>query len=282
MTTPVATLSSPPTAVVPVMERIVQDVLLALAQITKANGYSVDAIPCRPNPGIGNAVQNGRMVVYAGDKSAEPPPEQMLQWIWTLHILCQVRESETSGVTIDQRRASIQADVEWALTFDRDSQTRSFISGYNLAEDTIPIGATYGPIAANAHEGELAVNVQVRYRTPYGNPYNSIYDPPPPPPPVSITGVFLFDPYDGNETLLLVRFSGPIQADAIENCAGFTAARSGGGICAGADFQGPVNDGDNTFWILEMNDDVSATGGDWAIDNTLPGITPGSGTFGAS
>ena len=158
---------------VSVLENITENIVGQLRTITTANGYANDASGVvRPNPGLGHDMQDNLLVVIVGNAEREwDCPEQYCQWLQEYHILCMVVESETSTTSIDARLNSIRADVESALCLQRESQTRG-----GLAEDTILQGAEIAHSDVLAHDGVVMVNVAVRYRTQYNNPYASIYD----------------------------------------------------------------------------------------------------------
>ena len=95
-------------------------------------------------------------------------------------MICMVAESENSTTDIDARLNSLASDVEVILTQARGDtvkhgenpggQTRG-----GWAEDTL-LDARRGVDAEmTAHEGQVAVTVQVRWRCKYNDPMSSIY-----------------------------------------------------------------------------------------------------------
>jgi hypothetical protein len=171
-----------------VLERIRQDIIATLqgngpsGAFTTANGFQntvTDVVT--PNPGLGNDTVDLRLVVLQGDATKEEDcPETYLQFLQDFHVICMVVEPEESTVDIDARLNSLASDVEVILTKARGDtvkhgenpggQTRG-----GWAEDTL-LDARRGVDAAlTAHEGQVAVTVQVRYRIAYNDPLTSIY-----------------------------------------------------------------------------------------------------------
>ena len=174
---PVNTLS-PRVTRTPVVERIALNILATLGTITKSAGYSVDALPCRPNPGVGDSLANGRMMLFSVEPQGpeEDRPQLYTQWLQEFYIACEVVESETSATSIDARRNQVRADVEFALCHDTDLGTRPNAGRGGWAEDTLVQAPIVPAVPANAHEGLIIVVVAVRYRTMWNDPFTSIYD----------------------------------------------------------------------------------------------------------
>jgi hypothetical protein len=171
-----------------VLERIRQDIVSTLkgsgpsGAFTTANGFQntvTDVVT--PNPGLGNDTVDLRLVVLQGDATKEEDcPETYLQFLQDFHVICMVVEPEESTVDIDARLNSLASDVEVILTKARGDtvkhgenpggQTRG-----GWAEDTL-LDARRGVDAdTTAHDGQIAVTVQVRFRVKYNDPMSSIY-----------------------------------------------------------------------------------------------------------
>jgi len=156
-----------------VIERMAQNIITTLQGIATAAGYqNTVADVVRPAPGVGNQLNNMRLVVFQGGAAREQEcPEQYTQWLQDFHVMCEVVESEGSATPVDQRLNSLACDVERALCLTRTSQTRG-----GLAEDTILDARTTIPCDPQAHDGAVLVNIGVRYRTRYNDPLTSVYD----------------------------------------------------------------------------------------------------------
>ena len=149
----------------PVLEQIILQIIATLGTVTVANGFQTNVTPARPNPGLGNALQDGLAIVSLGTAAVENPPDQAQQWRQEILIDCCVMQSESSSTSIDTRRVTMIADIAQAL-----------LAGYTqggLAVDTQQTEIIFSPIDYDAHVGFVTGVFEVIYRTAYGNGYNS-------------------------------------------------------------------------------------------------------------
>jgi hypothetical protein len=150
----------------PVIESIVEDVLGVLRGVTVVSGYNQDLLPDRPNPTLGNRMQDGAAIVYLGERTAEDSrPQQYAQWEQIVSIVFNVIESDASDMPIDQRLNLIVSDAEKALMID---PKRS-----RWAIDTWSQSVRFEPTSAGATEGQAILDFVVQYRTNWGDPYTS-------------------------------------------------------------------------------------------------------------
>lgn len=170
-------IPTPPTPLpATVIQRIVADLLYTLGEVKPANGYADTLIPTLPNPGMGNALQDGRVIVFIGDAEKQEPPLGYSQWLQHFHLVCEVVEPESSATSIQERQDRMRAQIEYALAGNAASWTRSLHEGSPLAEDTLLEGAVYGVVDSEAHDGEIQINIGVLYRTHLNNAFVSLYD----------------------------------------------------------------------------------------------------------
>jgi len=168
---------TPPTTD-PVLERITQNIIGTLQTITIANGYSVDATIIQPNPGVGNPEKDGTILFVTGDASEETTgPETYNQWLQQFDVATLIVVSENAAdPNIETLRNLRRAEIEWALTYDPVPSSRPNGTRGGLTEDTLIMAATVVDCPPDSHEAVLIVHIGVRYRTPYNNPFASIYD----------------------------------------------------------------------------------------------------------
>lgn len=170
-------IPTPPNPLPPtVLERIVDDLIYVMGQINPANGYADTVTATRPNPGLGNSLLDGRVIVFVGDPEKQDGPCLYTQWNQHLHLLCQVVESEASLTTIQERLNLIRAEVEYAVAGSEASWRRSISSGVPLAETTELEGAIFEEADPDAHDGQVQINIAVQYRTQLNNAFKSIQD----------------------------------------------------------------------------------------------------------
>jgi hypothetical protein len=153
----------------PIIELIIQDIVKQLKGIRTSEDYynDVSAVE-RPNPSLGNADKDRRLVVVQGSPARiEDEGAGLSEWELPVIIICTVVESENSTVSIDQRLNTLRSDVEKRLSFEETSRTRG-----GLAIDTRIVDPDYLPIKPDAHEGTVEVNAIIHYRTADNDPYN--------------------------------------------------------------------------------------------------------------
>jgi hypothetical protein len=90
--------------------------------------------------------------------------QQHKEWLLPIELICVVDEPESSSIAIDERLNSLRADVEKILLVD--------IQRGGYATDTIITDPEYGPTDAGAKSGMVSVNVNVKFRTLYADPYS--------------------------------------------------------------------------------------------------------------
>jgi hypothetical protein len=152
----------------PIQEKIVLDVIDTLKGIsTEAGYYNTITSVARPNPALGSIDQDRSLLVVQGQPTRIDDAAQMhSEWDLPISIVCSVIESEHSTTPIDQRLNTLRADVEKALAGTRVATSRN-----GLASDTIVNDPDYSQPSLVAHEGEVTVNVTVKFRTLANDPY---------------------------------------------------------------------------------------------------------------
>jgi hypothetical protein len=166
-----------PPVTTPVIERITQHIVDSLETMTIANGYSKNAVVQQPNPGIGNSLIDGRVIVVMGDATEQDDrPMHYKEWVQEFLIVAECRQSEDAvSRNIDTLRNLRRSEIEWCLTHDSDG-TREQTTRGGLAQDTLLWEPIIVPVPPNAHEGQIVVRVGVLYRTLYNNPFASSSD----------------------------------------------------------------------------------------------------------
>jgi hypothetical protein len=154
----------PPT---PVVEQIAADIVDSLSAVKVVAGYHCDLIPTRPAPHLGNVLENGTAIVFAGDRVREfDAPQQYEQWLQTFTIRCNVVEADGSERSIDAVLQMVAGDVLRAMTKDEATRRRG-----GWAIDTIATAVSPLPRTYDSNEGMIDVEVQVQFRHTLGNPF---------------------------------------------------------------------------------------------------------------
>lgn len=156
-------------ALFPVLERIVQNIVEALENVSTAAAADRSLTVERPKPSLGNRSRDALAVVTMSNPKLVGDPEGgaaylMAEWLQPFGIILTVVESEQSDVSIDERLNVLRSDVEKALLADPHRG--------GLAIDTLLGDAFYPePESLNANVGEVWVLITVHYRTRYDDPY---------------------------------------------------------------------------------------------------------------
>jgi len=151
---------------VPIQTQITRNIVGTLKTVTKQNGYGNTLIVERPNPSLGNRERDSLCIVVPQTPArVGTAPMSHVEWDMPYAIVCIVVESDQSDVTLDERLDSIRADVEKALTYQ--THTRG-----NLAIDTIVDDPDYEIDGLDAHMAYVTVNLHVKFRTLYNDPFN--------------------------------------------------------------------------------------------------------------
>jgi hypothetical protein len=149
----------------PVVERITQNIVAALKEITTANGYTRDVRRVERVRAVPENPEDMSILVYRDDP--EPYPEKLPYeksgYTQQYSIVFFVAESERSDVPIDQRLALFEADIIKALMKDPRRGGLTFIDSRHVGTALLPepLGGCCGG----------TVYLDVPYRTPRNDPY---------------------------------------------------------------------------------------------------------------
>lgn len=144
----------------PVVERITQNIVTALKELTTNAGLSANAVVHRPNPAKPPAVVDFGMTVVQGDPEADDEIETtdgLKGWIQPYLIACDVVLPEDKITPIDRALNRIRSAVENKL---REDPRRG-----GLAVDTVIMPPELSDTAEQARMGTVTVVAHVHYRT---------------------------------------------------------------------------------------------------------------------
>lgn len=159
-------------SLLPVIERIVRNIVETLEGVSDAAGYAttLSAVE-RPKPALGNRNRDQLAVVVQGkpkqvtaDENEGPGAYNFVTWEQPIAVVLTVVESEASDVSIDERLNLIRSDVERAIMIDAHRG--------GLALDTRIEDPEYpDPETLQSNQGEVWAIFTVHYRTRYDDPY---------------------------------------------------------------------------------------------------------------
>ena len=148
----------------PIKEQVVTAILAALAEISAANGYRCDGVTItRPRrTGERFSPKHLGISLVQGDEVRDEENENSSMHAWRLTVFLDLcyRTSEASAVAMDTGLNLLEADVRQALMADWRLGGLGWI--------------TLGPSVPAAGESGLeatSIELAVRYRTQYTNPY---------------------------------------------------------------------------------------------------------------
>lgn len=150
----------------PVVERITQNIVDALEELTKAAGIYANAKVYRPSPAKPPPLRDYRLVVIQSDPELDEENDGLCgvqAWVQPYQIVCEAVLPENAVTPIDRVLNRIRADVEKKL---REDPQRG-----GLAWDTRIMPPVMDDTAETARAGTIEVRVNVHYRTIEDDPY---------------------------------------------------------------------------------------------------------------
>jgi hypothetical protein len=152
---------------VPVVERIVQDVVDTLGRVRVSGGFNVDLFVERPKPG-GTNWRDGTTVVYLGARVPTEDgerPQQYEQWYQTVVVVfCAVETDLTKD--LDTKLSTATADIHQALCASAALRRRDDWAITTVPGDVIPLERDL-----NSNEAKVLLEFTVQYRHNWGDPY---------------------------------------------------------------------------------------------------------------
>lgn len=139
----------------PIIEQITQNIVATLE--------SLSSVTVARDTVAGNSPADGKVIVVLGDPTKlDATPTQHISWDQPYALICYVIASETDETPPDQRAMVRRSDIEKALMVDPHRgglAVDTFIEAPTLLENDIGL------------LGGVVVNITVRYRTRYEDPY---------------------------------------------------------------------------------------------------------------
>lgn len=166
MSTP--TIEDSTAAAEPVVERIAQNIVNTLRELTTAAGIYANATVDRPNPALPHDFKDYRLLVVQENEEEDEEAgtaDGLLGLIQPFRIVCDAVLPETAQTAIDTVLNRIKADVQKKL---REDPQRG-----GLAWDTVLRPAEMDDTTENARSGTVNVVVAVRYRVLEDDPYKT-------------------------------------------------------------------------------------------------------------
>ena len=156
---------------IPVVERIVQDVVETLKGVSIANGFQTDLDVERPMP-RGTNWTNGKTVVYQGAKTRTEDgdrPQQYEQWFQTIVVVYHAVETDLDK-PVDARLLTAEADIHQALCGTAALRRRDNWAITTIPGDTVPLERDF-----DSNEAKVLLEFTVQFRHQWGDPYACPY-----------------------------------------------------------------------------------------------------------
>ena len=156
---------------IPVVERIVQDVVATLQGVSITNGFNVDLDVERPMP-RGTNWTGGKTVVYLGARVPTEDgdrPQQYDEWFQTVIVVYHGVETDLDK-PVDAKLILATADIYQALCSTKESRRRDNWAITTIAGDVVPLERD-----ADSNEATIMMEFTVQYRTAWGDPFTCPY-----------------------------------------------------------------------------------------------------------
>lgn len=147
----------------PIIEHIAANVATTIDGITTGAGYNQTLTARRPprNDFKDTPPTNGLVLIKQSDTGREPDPTMSTAWKETFNLYAYVIESDSVTTSIDIKNNQVRSDIEKAILVD---VTRG---GYAHETEIADIAEF---VDDEGFSG-IAVIIEVKYRTVYGDPY---------------------------------------------------------------------------------------------------------------